>query len=290
MRRHKEVADQSHFIVTDFGSSETQLVNLRWLTDRSRMKEWALITGASEGIGRELAKQFAANHFNLVLTARSQSRLEQLATELHARHGIETKLVAGDLSDRETPDHIFWECRELPISVLVNNAGFGYQGSFTEEELRQAAEMVEVNVSALVRLTHLFLTPMLARRTGRILNVASTAAFQPGPFMAIYYATKAFVFSFSVALAEELRGSGVSVTAVCPGFTESEFHRRAHMRLGPRSLGMMSAESVARAGYQGCMRGKALVVPGAVNKLTSFISRRMPARFTARIVRRINGR
>jgi short-subunit dehydrogenase len=150
--------------------------------------------------------------------------------------------------------------------------------------------MVEVNVSALVRLTHLFLAPMLARGTGRILNVASTAAFQPGPFMAIYYATKAFVFSFSVALAEELRGSGVSVTTLCPGFTESEFLRRAQMKLGPHGLGMMSAESVARAGYQGCMKRDAIVVPGVMNKLTSFMSRRMPARFAARVVRRINGR
>src|SRR4051794_10643898 len=254
------------------------------------MKEWVLITGASEGIGRELAKQFAANQFNVVLTARSQSRLEQLAKELQVTHGIETKLVAGDLTDGETPERIFWECRDLPISVLVNNAGFGWQGSFTEEELKQTAEMIEVNVSALVRLTHLFLRPMLGRRTGRILNVASTAAFQPGPFMAIYYASKAFVFSFSVALAEELRGSGVSVTTLCPGFTESEFHRRAQMKLGPRAFGMMSAESVARAGYRGCMRGDAIMVPGVMNKVMSFMSRRLPARFTARMVRRINGR
>jgi short-subunit dehydrogenase len=254
------------------------------------MKEWALVTGASEGIGRELAKQFAANQFNVVLTARGESRLEQLANELQFKHGIETKLVTADLADRETPERIFRECRDLPISVLVNNAGFGYQGSFTEEELKHAAEMVEVNVSALVRLTHLFLAPMLARRAGRILNVASTAAFQPGPFMAIYYATKAFVFSFSVALAEELRGSGVSVTTLCPGFTESEFQRRAQMKLGPRGLGMMSAEAVAAAGYRGCVSGKAIVVPGMMNKVTSFVSRRLPARFTARLVRRINGK
>jgi short-subunit dehydrogenase len=213
-----------------------------------------------------------------------------VATELRDKHGTETKTIAGDLSDRETPDRIFRECRELPISVLINNAGFGWQGSFADEELKQAAEMVEVNVSALVRLTHLFMAPMLARSAGRILNVASTAAFQPGPFMAIYYATKAFVFSFSVALAEELRGSGVSVTALCPGFTESEFARRAAMKLGPRGWAMMSAESVARAGYQGCMQGKAIVVPGVMNKVTSFISRRLPARLTARMVRRINGR
>ena len=254
------------------------------------MREWVLISGASEGIGRELAKQFAANQFKLVLMARNESRLTGLANELKDKHRIETKSIVGDLSDRETPERIFRACRELPISILVNNAGFGWQGSFAEEELKQAADMVEVNVSALVRLTHLFLAPMLARHEGRILNVASTAAFQPGPFTAIYYATKAFVFSFSLALAEELRGSGVSVTALCPGFTETEFHRRAQMKLGPRTLGMMSAGSVARAGFRGCIEREAIVIPGGLNKVTSFVSRRLPARLTARVVRRINGR
>src|SRR3954471_14064543 len=143
------------------------------------MKQWVLITGASEGIGRELAKQFAVNQFNAVLMARNEPRLTELATELNGKHGIETKTIAGDLSDPETPERIFSECRDLSISVLVNNAGFGWQGEFAEEELEQAAGMVEVNVSALVRLTHLFLAPMLGRREGQILNVASTAAFQP---------------------------------------------------------------------------------------------------------------
>ncbi len=254
------------------------------------MKEWVLITGASEGIGRELAKQFAANQFNPVLIARNESRLRELASELEREHRIETKSIAADLSDRETPEHVFRQCRELPISILVSNAGFGWQGSFAEEELKQAAEMIEVNVSALVRLTHLFLAPMLARRQGRILNVASTAAFQPGPFTAVYYASKAFVFSFSLALAEELRGTGVSVTTLCPGFTQTEFHRRAQMKRGPRMFGMMSAASVARAGCQACIKGHAIVIPGVLNKLTSFVSRRLPARFTASLVRRINGR
>jgi short-subunit dehydrogenase len=254
------------------------------------MKDWVLITGASEGIGRELAKQFAANEFNLVLTARNESRLGHLAAELQREHRVETKLIAADLADRETPERLFRECRELPISVLVNNAGFGWQGSFAEEDLEEAAEMIGVNVSALVHLTHLFLAPMLARREGRILNVASTAAFQPGPFTAIYYATKAFVFSFSVALGEELRGSGASVTTLCPGFTQTEFHRRAEMKLGPRTLGMMSAATVARAGYHGCMKRKAIVIPGVLNKFTAFVSRRLPARLTATVVRRINGR
>jgi short-subunit dehydrogenase len=254
------------------------------------MNEWVLVTGASEGIGRELSKQFAMNGFNVVLTARNESRLLDLANELKAAHGIATKTSAGDLADPETPQRIIAECGDLPVSVLVNNAGFGWQGPFAEEELEQAADMIEVNVSALVRLTHLFLRPMLARRKGRILNVASTAAFQPGPFTAIYYATKAFVFSFSLALAEELRGTGVSITTLCPGFTESEFHRRAKMKLGPRALAMMPAQAVARAGYEGCMKGKAIVVPGLANKVTSFVSRRLPARLTAKVVRRINGR
>jgi short-subunit dehydrogenase len=254
------------------------------------MKDWVLITGASEGIGRELANQFAAHRFNLVLLARNESRLTALAKELTSRHGIETRLVAADLSDPRTPERAFTACKDLPISVLVNNAGFGYQGAFSDEDLQQSADMIEVNISALVRLTHLFLKPMLARRNGRILNVASTAAFQPGPFSAVYYATKAFVFSFSLALAEELRDTEVTVTTLCPGFTQTEFQQRANIQPGPRALNMMSAAAVARAGYDSCVNGKAIVIPGAINKVTSFVARRLPARLTATIVRRINGR
>jgi short-subunit dehydrogenase len=150
--------------------------------------------------------------------------------------------------------------------------------------------MMHVNMDALVQLTHLFVQPMLKRRSGRILNVGSTAGFQPGPFTNVYYATKAFVFSFSVALAEELAGSGITVTTLCPGFTKTEFHERAGMQRSSRSFPMMSAQEVARIGYLGLMSGKRVVIPGWRNKITAAVSRRLPVSLTAKIVRRMNGK
>jgi short-subunit dehydrogenase len=255
------------------------------------MNEWALITGASAGIGLELAKVFAANHFNLILLARNEARLKQVAEELRAKHGIETKILVKDLSLPNAPQEIFDALRDTPISVLVNNAGFGWRGAFAEGDLqRQTLDMMHVNMDSLVALTRLFVPSMLAHKHGRILNVASTAAFQPGPFSNIYFATKAFVFSFSTALSEELAGTGVTVTALCPGSTRTEFFERADMKNGRRDIVMMDADDVAEIGYRGLMRGKRVVVPGALNKFTSTLAKFMPSRFTARIVRRINGR
>src|SRR4051812_7444165 len=172
------------------------------------MNEWALITGASAGIGHELAKIFAAEKFNLVLVARNEARLKKVAEELRAKYGIETMILVKDLSLSNAPQEIFDALRDTPISVLVNNAGFGWRGAFAECDLQhQALEMMHLNMDSLVALTRLFVTPMLARKQGRILNVASTAAFQPGPFANIYFATKAFVLSFSTALSEELEGT-----------------------------------------------------------------------------------
>jgi short-subunit dehydrogenase len=253
------------------------------------MASWALITGASSGIGYELAKLLAANQFNLVVVARNETRLKAVAAELQAEHGIVARALPKDLAIPAAPAEIFDLTRDLPISILLNNAGFGWQGPFTAEDLQGSLDMLEVNAAALVRLTHLFVQPMLARRAGRILNVASTAAFQPGPFTAMYYASKAFVFSFSVALGEELAGTGVTVTTLCPGLTRTEFQERASMARSSRWLRMMSAEAVARSGYRGLMAGQRIVIPGALNKLTSSLSRCLPATFTAKIVRRING-
>jgi hypothetical protein len=253
------------------------------------MKECALITGATAGIGYELAKLFAANEFNLVLIARDENRLKKLAAELRAAHGVEASIVAKDLSNGAAPREIFEVLRDAPVSVLVNNAGFGAQGAFAGDKLELSLKMMQVNMDALVQLTHLFAEPMLARRRGRILNVASTAAFQPGPFTNIYYATKAFVFSFSVALAEEFAGTGITVTTLCPGFTRTEFHERAGIKRAP-SLKMMSAQAVARAGFEGLMKGKRIVIPGAMNRIRSVIARGAPAELTAKIVRRMNAR
>jgi short-subunit dehydrogenase len=254
------------------------------------MKDSALITGATAGIGYELAKCFAADGFNLVLIARDEARLKNVATELQNAHKIEAIVLPKDLSNSSAPREIFETLRDTSVSVLVNNAGFGSRGAFAEEKLELSLNMMHVNMDALVQLTHLFLQPMLKRRQGRILNVASTAGFQPGPFTNIYYATKAFVFSFSVALAEELADTGITVTTLCPGFTKTEFHQRAGMQRSSRWLPMMSAEDVARIGYRGLITGKPIIIPGWRNKITAAVSPRLPATFTARIVRRMNGR
>ena len=170
--------------------------------------------------------------------------------------------------------------------MLVNNAGFGTYGPFAQAALELQKEMMEVNMGAVVELTHRFLPPMLERGGGRILNVASTAAFQPGPTVSIYYASKAFVFSFSYALAAELAGTGVTVTTLCPGMTRTEFFARAHMR--PRGWAMMEPRAVAEAGFRGLMRGKRVVIPGLMNKIGAFLAKRMPPRLTSAIVRQIH--
>ncbi|HEY2082801.1 MAG TPA: SDR family oxidoreductase [Verrucomicrobiae bacterium] len=255
------------------------------------MNDWALITGGSMGIGHELAKVFAANKFNLVLVARSEPRLKQVADELHAQHGIETKILVKDLSLPNAPQELFDALRDTPISVLVNNAGFGWRGTFAECDLQhEALDMMHVNMDSLVALTRLFAPPMLARKNGRIMNVASTAAFQPGPFANIYFATKAFVLSFSHALAEELEGTGVTVTALCPGTTRTEFFERAKMQDFRRNSIMMDAGVVAQSGYRGLMRGKRVVIPGVMNKLMATLAGFVPTRMTTRIVRKLNGK
>lgn len=251
------------------------------------MSEWALITGASSGIGRELAKLFAADQFNLVLVARNESRLAELASELRGRNGIEVRVLAKDLNLPTAPAELFEALRDIPVSILVNNAGVGWRGAFVKTDLSRSLDIMRLNMDALVRLTHLFAQPMLARRAGKILNVASTAAFQPGPMIAIYYASKAFVHSFSYALAEELDGSGVSVTTLCPGTTYTEFFERGNF--GPvRAPFTMSAKDVAVAGYRGLMAGKRVVIPGATNKIASFLAKRLPLAMTTAVVRRLH--
>ncbi len=240
-----------------------------------------------------MAKIFAREGFSLVLVARHEDRLREVANDFLAS-GTETKIIAADLSDKHSPAEIFAQLQSgnIFISVLVNNAGFGRQKAFAKTSLPEQLEMIEVNVASLVHLTHLFVQPMLARRDGRILNIASTASFQPGPFMSIYYASKAFVFSFSYALADELEGSGVSVTTLCPGPTESRFHERAgriHSEKALR-LWMMTAGDVAEAGYRGLMAGTRVVIPGLLNKLGYFFAKIFPVRVPTKVARRIISR
>lgn len=253
------------------------------------MSDWALITGASAGIGAELTRIFAANRFNLALLARDETRLRRMADELKGAHDIETKVVACDLAVRGAAATVFDRLRDTPISILVNNAGFGRYGTFAETDLQVHVDMMQVNMRALVELTHFFLQPMVARRDGRVLNVASVAAFQPGPTMNVYYASKAFVYSFSYALAVELEATGVTVTALCPGTTRTEFFERGHIEM-TRPWPVMDARTVAELGFRGMMKGKRVVITGHMNQLMARISPCLPARLTSGIVRRVHER
>jgi hypothetical protein len=255
----------------------------------------ALITGASSGIGRELARLFARDHYDLVLVARSVDKLDRLGAELAREHGIRSRTIGADLASPDAPGAIVETLQQaaVTVDVLVNNAGYGTFGPFATTELRTELDLLAVNVVALTHLTKLLLPGMLARRTGRILNVASTAAFQPGPFMAVYYASKAYVLSFSEALAEELSGSGVSVTTLGPGPTPTGFQARARLEGVPFATAnplVVDAATVARAGYRGLMQGRRLVVPGLGNKLLMQAVRFTPRRLVVKLVRVLQAR
>jgi short-subunit dehydrogenase len=249
---------------------------------------YSLITGASAGIGYELAKLMASQQHNLILVARSQSRLEKLAEELRSSYGIQVETYAIDLSRSGSAQEVFdWaQGRGLLVDHLVNNAGFGLLGPFVDLSLKEQLEMIQLNVNSLVELTGLFLPQMRKRKSGRILNVASTAAFQPGPLMAVYYATKSFVLSFSEALSEELRGQGVSVSVLCPGPTPSEFQVRAkiNMQVVFKEMPMTSAAEVAACGYQAMMTAKVIEVPGWFNHLVIQLNRLTPRMITRKMV------
>ena len=256
------------------------------------MNPTVLITGASSGIGEELARLFAAHRHDLVLVARSERKLQSLSGELARAHGIQSRSLAADLADPGAPPRIFEALRQqgLTIDVLVNNAGFGARGPYAEIDYQVEARMIQVNVAALAHLTRLFLPGMLARRNGKVLNVASTAAYVPGPFMAVYYASKAFVLSFSEAIAEETQASGVTVTALIPGPTETNFAATAgnqDSRLF-RTGTAMSAAAVARVGYDGLMAGKRVAIAGLSNKLTVLSTRLAPRSVLAKITRKLN--
>lgn len=250
----------------------------------------ALITGASSGIGLEFAKIFAENKYNLVLIARNLEKLQQVKSDLESEHGVQILLLAKNLSLKNSPREIFAELqsKNIEIEVLINNAGFGEYGKFAEIDLQKQLDMLDLNISALTALTHLFLPAMLLRKNGKILNVASTAAFQPGPFFAVYYASKAYVLSFSEALRNELAAFGITVTALCPGPTKTDFFKKQPDMLETnllRNANTMSAREVAFAGFSGLMRGKAIVIPGFINKFLAFGVRLLPRNFVTAISR-----
>jgi short-subunit dehydrogenase len=247
----------------------------------------ALVTGASGGIGAEIARVLAAHGHDLVLVARSADRLAAFAAELSRAHGVEARALAADLAGEGAPERVAEAAGT--VDVLVNNAGFGLQGRFATTDAAREREMIALNVAAPTRLAKALVPGMIARRRGRILNVASTAGFVPGPYMAVYYATKAYLVSLSQSLAEELRGTGVTVTALCPGATRTGFAGTAGMEesaLFRRGV-VMDAATVARAGYEAMMRGKAIEIPGLANKAMIASARLAPRGLLARITARL---
>lgn len=248
-----------------------------------------LITGASSGFGYQFAKLFAKDNYDLVLVARDKEKLQDIATHLQKENEIFVKVIAKDLSDPKSAAKIYKTLSDdsIEIDILVNNAGFATHGNFNELDLKTELEEIQLNVTTVTSLTRLFLPEMLKRKEGKILNVASTAAFFPGPYMAVYYATKAYVLSFSESLAEEVAGSGVTVTALCPGPSRTGFATRANV--GNTILfkkGVMDAETVAKIGYEGLMKGKRVVLTNTTSKLGVALTRLMPRTFLAKVVKR----
>lgn len=238
-------------------------------TRRDLNKKTCLITGASAGLGRDFAELFARDGYRCILVARRRDLLNEIARSLNIKYSCECIVIDADLAIQGAGKALFDTINklELTVDVLVNNAGFGTYGMFIDSNDTDQLGMIDLNVRVLTELSRCFAPTMVARGSGRILNVASTAAFQPGPLMSVYYATKAYVLSFSEALSNELDGTGVTVTILCPGPTETEFQSLANIDITKlkKSGWIMPSMRVASAGYRGMLRGKRIVIPGFVN-------------------------
>ncbi len=250
----------------------------------------ALITGASTGIGRELSFLCAQDGYDVALVARTPGPLQVLAEEIRQRTGRTAYVFARDLSESAAPHTLFDDivCTGLKIDTLINNAGFGLIGKFWELSEDEQMQMVHLNIGALTQLSRLFMTDMVSRRSGQILNVASTAAFQPGPLMSVYYASKAYVVSFSEAIRNEAKDFGIKVTCLCPGPTKTEFDKRAGMAATKLFEGshVMSARAVAEIGWRAMKAGKPLVIPGRMNAAMAFLTRFASRQLTASMARK----
>ncbi len=252
-------------------------------------RQTALITGASGGIGLELARCFAADNYDLFLVARDIEKLNRAAQMLEAEYSVNVTSLAFDLSQPQSSQEIFaiLQQKKIEISALVNNAGFGDYGFFADCELKKQEQMIAVNIAALTQLTRLFLPAMIARKNGKILNVASTAAFFPGPLMSVYFASKAYVFSFSQALSNELQNSGVHCSCLCPGPTQTDFQNRAAMQESKIMQGStMDAKTVAQIGYDGLMKNRNLIIVGRWNRILIQAQRIFSQKQLAKIIRR----
>ncbi|MDF1613244.1 SDR family NAD(P)-dependent oxidoreductase [Stygiobacter electus] len=258
------------------------------------MKNTALITGASNGIGLELAKVHASKGGDLVLVARNKSKLDELKTELERQFKVSVHTIGKDLSLNNSANEVYNETTKLSIQIdfLINNAGFGDFGMFIETDWNKEFQMINLNITTLTQLTKLYLKDMVKRGSGRIMNVASTAAFQSGPTMAVYYATKAYVLSFSEAVDNEVRDKGITVTTLCPGATESGFQSAAAMEESNLVKGkkLPSAREVAEYGYDSMMKGKTVTIHGLMNYLMANLIRFLPRAMVVKITRKIQDR
>lgn len=256
------------------------------------MKKTGLITGASSGIGYELSKVFAKNDYNLVLVSRNTEKLKIISEEIKKQHDIQVKVIAKDLSKSSAPQELYDEVTAggINIDVLVNNAGVGTYGKFTDSSTEKHMDLIQLNITSLTMLCKLFGTDMVKNGSGGILNVASTAAFQAGPLVGTYYASKAYVLMLSEALKYELKQDNVTVTVLCPGPTQTEFFQRSDM-IGTkleRNPYIMSAAKVAETGFYGLLKGKTIVIPGLINKLHVFSVRLTPRRVITAIAAFLN--
>ena len=250
--------------------------------------ETVLITGASSGIGREFSKLFAEKGYRLVITARREKNLAELK-KMYPENNVE--VIPCDLGSEAGAEYLYNEVkkRSIKVDILINNAGFGLFGEFYETDIEKEKKMIDLNVKALVELSKYFLQEMLERNSGRILNVASIAAFQPGPYMSVYYASKAFVLSFSEALRNEVRNTGVCISVLCPGPVETEFEKSSELTKSKlfSKLKPLTAEKVAYAGYRGLMKNRAVIIPGFFNRAAITAGTFVPTVIKVNIARKI---
>ena len=250
------------------------------------MKKWAIITGASSGIGKALAFEFARNGVSVFLTARNETALKEIADECERKYKVETKLFSADLGDENSTKNLIEAISNREFDVLVNNAGFGVKGDFAETDIDEELKMINVQIAALLRLTKAVLPAMLAAKRGNILNIASVYSFAPVPKQSVYSASKSFILNFSSALQNEVKDSGVNVTVVCPGITQTEFRTRAG--IADKKDSGMSAEAVAKIAFAEMLKGKHIVVPGFQNKVFVFLSKYLPNSAASGLVKIIN--
>jgi short-subunit dehydrogenase len=257
---------------------------------KSKPMKTALITGASSGIGLEFAHLFAKDHYNLVLVARRENKLKEITQDLVNDYGIKVTNIPMDLVKENASRDLYNMIKEkkITIDVLINNAGYGQHGAFKDTDWKTEQNMILLNITTLTDLTKRFVKDMLKRNEGKILNLSSTAAFYPGPNMAVYYATKAYVQSFTVALSHELKDTGITVSVLSPGPTDTEFQERAGVEnaaLFSANMGLVAtAREVAKAGYKGLMNGKTVIIPGVFNKLSAWSSGITPGFISKRLI------